>query len=102
MYGPLFCKLDRLRRIEECEAKLKVLIEEMNREIRLITIAGENEDHKIPDGISIKKKAVLSYLSRHPKEKNISLIAREVGVDRGTARKYYREFISLRESSKNP
>lgn len=87
---------------EECEAKLKVLIEEMNREIRLITIAGENEDHKIPDGISIKKKAVLSYLSRHPKEKNISLIAREVGVDRGTARKYYREFISLRESSKNP
>ena len=85
---------------EECQEKLKKLIEEMDREIRLITIAGESADHRIPDGISQKKKAVMTYLSKHPEEKNKSLIARETGVDRSTVRKYYSEFIRLHETTK--
>ena len=85
---------------EECQEKLKKLIEEMDREIRLITIAGESSDHRIPDGISQKKKAVMTYLSKHPEEKNKSLIARETGVDRSTVRKYYSEFIRLHETTK--
>ena len=43
---------------------------------------------------------VMTYLSKHPEEKNKSLIARETGVDRSTVRKYYSEFIRLHETTK--
>lgn len=96
----LISHIDDAKTREECQEKLKKLIEEMDREIRLITIAGESSDHRIPDGISQKKKAVMTYLSKHPEEKNKSLIARETGVDRSTVRKYYSEFIRLHETTK--
>lgn len=83
---------------EECQEKLKALIEEMDREIHLIATVGESDGHRIPDGISLKKKTVMTYLSAHPNEKNKSKIARETGVSRDTVQKYYAEFIKLHDN----
>ena len=85
---------------EECQEKLKALIEEMDREIHLIATVGESDGHRIPDGISLKKKTVMTYLSAHPNEKNKSKIARETGVSRDTVQKYYAEFVRLHEPQK--
>lgn len=45
----------------------------------------------IPDGVSEKKKRIAAYMQENPEITNKSLIAREVGVDRNTVRRYYDE-----------
>ncbi len=45
----------------------------------------------IPDGVSEKKKKIAAYMREHPEVTNKSLIAREVGVDKNTVRRYYNE-----------
>jgi len=45
----------------------------------------------IPDSISKKKKLIATYMREHPGVTNKSLIAREVGVDKNTVRRYYDE-----------
>lgn len=75
---------------EECEEKLKVLIEEMKAEIQAIKRSGAQET--IPDGVSKKK-----YIWEHPEITNRNLIAREVEVDKSTVKKYYDE---IRKTSK--
>ena len=74
---------------EECEEKLKVLIVEMKTEIRAIKQSGDLST--IPDGVSKKKKQIATYMRQHPEVTNKSLIAREVGVDKNTVRRYYEE-----------
>ena len=74
---------------EECEAQLPSLIAQMKAEIKAIK---ESRDlTSIPDGGSKKKKQIAAYMRQHPEVTNKSLIAREVGVDRCTVRRYYNE-----------
>lgn len=43
----------------------------------------------IPDGGSKKRTLIAAYMRQHPEVTNKSLIAREVGADRCTVRRYY-------------
>lgn len=74
---------------EECEALLPGLIAEMKAEIQAIKQSGDLTT--ISDGISKKKKLIAAYMREHPEVTNKSLIAREVGVDKNTVRRYYDE-----------
>lgn len=73
---------------EECEALLPGLIDKMKAEIKAIKQSGDLTT--IPVGGS-KKKLIAVYMHRHPEVSNKSSIAREVGVDRNTVRRYYDE-----------
>ena len=44
-----------------------------------------------PDGVSPKKKAIAAYMREHPEVTSKSAIAKAVGTDRSTVRKYYNE-----------
>ena len=77
---------------EECEALLPGLIEQMKAEIKAIKESGNLE--AIPDGISEKKKAIAAYMREHPEVTSKSAIAKAVGTDRSTVRKYYNEIRS--------
>ena len=77
---------------EECEALLPGLIQQMKAEIRAIKESGNLD--AIPDGISEKKKAIAAYLREHPEVTSKSAIAKAVGTDRSTVRKYYNEIRS--------
>ena len=77
---------------EECEALLPGLIQQMKAEIMAIKESGNLD--AIPDGISEKKKAIAAYLREHPEVTSKSAIARAVGTDRSTVRKYYNEIRS--------
>ena len=48
----------------------------------------------IPDGISEKKKAIAAYMREHPEVTSKRAIAKAVGADRSTVRKYYNEIRS--------
>jgi len=74
---------------EECEALLPGLIEQMKAEIKAIKESGNLD--AIPDGISEKKKTIAAYLREHPEVTSKSAIAKAVGTDRSTVRKYYSE-----------
>ena len=65
------------------------LIEQMKAEIKAIKESGNLE--AIPDGISEKKKAIAAYMREHPEVTSKSAIAKAVGTDRSTVRKYYNE-----------
>ena len=77
---------------EECEALLPGLIKQMKAEIKVIKENGNLD--AIPDGISEKKKAIAAYLREHPEVTSKSAIAKAVGTDRSTVRKYYNEIRS--------
>lgn len=77
---------------EECEALLPGLIEQMKAEIKAIK-ESRNLD-AIPDGISEKKKVIAAYMREHPEVTSKSAIAKAVGTDRNTVRKYYDEIRS--------
>ena len=77
---------------EECEALLPGLIEQMKAEIKAIKESGNLD--AIPDGISEKKKAIAAYMREHPEVTSKSAIAKAVGTDRNTVRKYYDEIRS--------
>ena len=67
-------------------------IEQMKAEIKAIK-ESRNLD-AIPDGISEKKKAIAAYMREHPEVTSKSAIAKAVGTDRNTVRKYYDEIRS--------
>ena len=77
---------------EECEALLPGLIQQMKAEIKAIKESGNLD--AIPDGISAKKKAIATYMRENPEVTSKSVIARAVGTDRSTVRKYYNEIRS--------
>lgn len=59
--------------------------------VEIQTIKQNGDLVTIPDGVSKKKKLIAAYMREHPKVTNKSLIAREVGVDKNTVRRYYEE-----------
>lgn len=74
---------------EECEALLPGLIAEMKAEIQAIKRSGDQT--AIPDGVGKKKKQIAAYMRQHPEIANKGLIAKRVGVDKNTVRRYYDE-----------
>lgn len=83
---------------EECEALLPGLIAQMKAEIKAIKQSGDLA--AIQDGGSKKRKLIAAYMRQHPEVTNKSLIAREVGVDKNTVRRYYDKIRSGRCSDK--
>lgn len=73
---------------EECEPKLKELIIQMNAEIAALR-SGKTMDY--PDGVSPKKKQLAAYLVENRGVSNKSYIARQLGMNVSTVRKYYDE-----------
>ena len=73
---------------EECEEKLDALILQMKAGIAALR-SGTVTDY--PDGVSPKKKAIAAYLQENPSVTNKAHIAKQLGLDRGTVRKYYDE-----------
>ena len=72
----------------ECEEKLAELILQMKAEIAALRSGASTE---YPDGVSPKKKAIAAYMREHPEVTSKSAIAKAVGTDRSTVRKYYNE-----------
>ena len=72
----------------ECEEKLDALILQMKAEIADLR-SGTGTDY--PDGVSPKKKAIATYMRENPDVTNKTYIAKQLGLDRGTVRKYYDE-----------
>ena len=73
---------------EEAEAKLADLIIQMKAEIAALRSGKATE---YPDGVSPKKKQLAAYLVENPGVSNKSYIARQLGIDVSTVRKYYDE-----------
>jgi integrase len=73
---------------EECEEKLAELILQMKAEIAALRSGKATE---YPDGVSPKKKQLAAYLRENPGMSNKSYIARQLGMDVSTVRKYYDE-----------
>ena len=72
---------------EECEAKLKVLIQQMNTERKAIL----DRMHGIvsPDKLTKKQRQIWEYMNFHSDETNYSVIARGATVTRHTVTKWY-------------
>ena len=75
----------------ECEEKLAELILQMKTEIAALRSGASTE---YSDGVSPKKKAIAAYMREHPEVTSKSAIAKAVGTDRNTVRKYYDEIRS--------
>ena len=73
---------------EEVEAKLADLIIQMKAEIAALR-SGKAAEY--PDGVSPKKKQIAAYLVENPGVSNKTYIARQLGIDVSTVRKYYDE-----------
>ena len=71
----------------ECEEKLDALIREMQEERKLLLdqIRGVTP----PEKLTKKQKQIWEYMMFHPRETNLSAIARGAGVNRHTAAKHY-------------
>ena len=71
----------------ECEAKLKVLIQQMNAERQ--ALRDQARGITPPDKLTKTQKKIWMYMKFHPDETNYSVIARGAGVTRHTAAKWY-------------
>ena len=83
----------------ECEEKLSAMIREVKAEIAAIRSGAATE---YPDHISPKKAAIAAYLKKHPGVTSKSQIARELGMDRSTVRRYYDEIQAPVRQSGGP
>ena len=72
---------------EECEAKLKVMIQQMNAERK--RILDRLRGIVSPDKLTKKQRQIWEYLRLHPDETNYSIIARGAKVTRHTVAKHY-------------
>ena len=72
---------------DECEAKLKALIQRMNAERQAL----RNQARGVtpPDKLTKTQKKIWTYMKFHTDETNYSVIARGSGVTRHTAAKWY-------------
>lgn len=71
----------------ECEEKLDTLIREMQTERKLLL--DQARGIVPPSMLTQKQKQIWEYMKFHPKETNLSAIARGAGVNRHTAAKHY-------------
>ncbi len=72
---------------EECEAKLKVLIQEMQAERK--AIQDQMRGITPPEKLTKKQRQIWEYIKFHPGETNYSTIAEGAGVNRYTVAKHY-------------
>ena len=72
---------------EECEAKLKVMIQQMNAERK--AIQDRLRGIVSPDKLTKKQRQIWEYLRLHPDETDYSEIARGAKVNRHTVAKHY-------------
>ena len=77
----------------ECEEKLDALIREMQAERKLLLdqIRGITP----PEKLTKKQKQIWKYMKFHPRETNLSAIARGAGVNRHTAAKHYEQIREM-------
>lgn len=71
----------------ECEEKLEALIREMQVERKLLL--DQMRGVTPPKKLTQKQKLIWEYMKFHPRETNLSAIARGAGVNRHTAAKHY-------------
>ena len=71
----------------ECEEKLDALIREMQAERKLLL--DQMRGIAPPEKLTKKQKQIWEYMMFHPRESNLSAIARGAGVNRHTAAKHY-------------
>ena len=72
---------------EECEAKLKVLIQQMNAERQALRDRAQGITP--PDKLTKTQKKIWTYMKFHPDVTSYRAIARGAGVTRHTAAKWY-------------
>lgn len=72
---------------EECEEKLKVLIQQMNAERK--TVQDRMRGIIPPDKLTKKQRQIWEYMRLHPDETNYSVIAKGAKVTRHTVAKHY-------------
>lgn len=72
---------------EECEEKLKVLIQEMQAERK--AILDQMRGITPPEKLTKKQRQIWEYMKLHPAETNYSVIAKGAGVTRHTVAKWY-------------
>ena len=72
---------------EECEAKLKVLIQQMNAERQ--ALRDQARGVTPPDKLTKTQKKIWTYMKFHPDVTSYRAIARGAGVTRHTAAKWY-------------
>ncbi len=75
---------------------MKSLIQEMQAERR--SILNQMRGIVPPDKLSQKQQKIWEYMKFHPKEANLSTIARGIGVNRHTVKKHYemiREMLGM-------
>lgn len=77
----------------ECEEKLDALIWEMQAEWKLLLdqIRGITP----PEKLTKKQKQIWEYMRFHPRETNLSAMARGAGVNRHTAAKHYEQIREM-------
>ena len=77
----------------ECEEKLEALIREMQEERKLLLdqIRGITP----PEKLTKKQKQIWEYMMFHPRETNLSAIARGAGVNRHTVAKHYEQIREM-------
>ena len=72
---------------EECEEKLKVLIQQMNAERQ--ALRDQARGITPPDKLTKTQKKIWTYMKFHPEVTSFRAIARGAGVTRHTAAKWY-------------
>ena len=75
---------------QECEEKLKVLIQEMQAERKLIL--DQMRGITPPEKLTKKQRQIWAYMKFHPRETNYSTIAEGAGVNRHTVAKITKGF----------
>src|SRR5699024_10910645 len=72
---------------DECEAKLKALIQRMNAEVQALRTQARGVTP--PDKLTKTQKKIWTYMKFHPDVTNYRAIAKGAGVTRHTAAKWY-------------
>ena len=88
---------------EECEEKLKVLIQEMQAERK--AILDQMRGITPPEKLTKKQRQIWEYMKLHPAETNYSVIAKGAEVTRHTVAKWYemiQKMLGIQETAPHP
>ena len=78
---------------EACESKLKVLIQQMNKERQ--ALRDQARGIAPPDKLTKTQKKIWTYMKFHPNVTSYRVIARGAGVTRHTAAKWYEKIRGM-------
>ena len=88
---------------EECEEKLKVLIQEMQAERK--AVLDQMRGITPPEKLTKKQRQIWEYMKFHPDETNYSVIAKGAEVTRHTVAKHYemiQKMLGIQEIAPHP